>query len=39
MIDGEIPAFIIGLQVIEDENLIWKVAKKLVELSDKLHFL
>ena len=38
MIDGEIPAFIIGPCVIEDENFIWKVAKKLVELSDKLHF-
>ena len=38
VIDGEIPAFIIGPCVIEDENFIWKVAKKLVELSDKLHF-
>ena len=38
MIDGEIPAFIIGPCVIEDENFIWKVAKKLVELSDKLNF-
>ena len=38
MIDGDIPAFIIGPCVIEDENFIWKVAKKLVELSDKLHF-
>tara|TARA_B100001287_G_scaffold270263_1_gene268800 strand:+ start:312 stop:1169 length:858 start_codon:yes stop_codon:yes gene_type:complete len=38
MIDGEIPAFIIGPCVIEDENFIWKIAKKLVELSDKLHF-
>ena len=38
IIDGEMPAFIIGPCVIEDENFTWKIAKKLVELSDKLHF-
>ena len=38
IIDGEMPAFIIGPCVIEDENFTWKIAKKLVELSDRLHF-
>ena len=38
LIDGKIPAFIIGPCVIEDEDFIWNIATQLVALSKKLDF-
>ena len=38
LIDGQIPAFIIGPCVIEDEDFIWNIATQLVALSKKLDF-
>ncbi len=37
-VDGQSPVFILGPCVIEEEDLVWKIAKKLVEMSRDLKF-
>ena len=37
-VDGQSPVFILGPCVIEEEDLVWKIAKKLVEMSRDLEF-